>query len=185
MQLGLLGRRSIGRNLATQRSLNEFYFFTDVDHVFTAECLDRIPEIYHELTHSPVRAFSPLISMFYPRDIMIHKDHTTGDAYAQSKEDLPDINPEDFIPKHYNRAIGGVQICPSEFVKEHGYLNRFPVWQQPRTDDKPFKDFRDDVAFRKLCEAEGMVYGVDIPGIYRLRHTHTSYQDPKVSNEAA
>ncbi len=41
---------------------------------------------------------------------------------------------------------------------------------------QPFKDFRDDLAYRRECSEQGPIIGVDIPEVYRIRHSKTTYQ---------
>lgn len=167
-----LGRRCIGRNHAAVSSSEDFVFFTDVDHVFDPEVFADIPKRFDESW--------PGAAMIFPRQIMIHRDHATGDAAAQSAiqsvEMRPVIDKSQFVPKLYGKAIGGVQIVRGDFARQHGYLANDPKWQVPRTDGKPFGDFRDDIAYRGFCLQYGEIKGVDLPGIWRLRHSTTSYQ---------
>ncbi len=165
-----LGRRAIGRNQAALSSKEDFVFFTDVDHVFDPEVFAAIPNRFAQCG----------AVMIFPKQIMIHQDHAAGDAAAQSavqsSEMRPAIDKSQFIPKHYGKAIGGVQIVRGEFARKYGYLADDPKWQAPRTDGKPFGDFRDDVVYRGFCLQYGEIKGVDLPGIWRLRHSTTSYQ---------
>ena len=162
-----LGRRSIGRNKAAMYSDADIVWFSDVDQCYRDGILDQLAKM-----EWPKEA-----AMIYPRDIKIHKDHTTGDRAAKLVDGKPrimGINYTNFIPKHYTRAIGGVQIVRGDFAREHGYLNGIDKWQQPA--NKPFGDFRDDIAYRKFCQEHGGVRGVDLPGVYRLRHSTNSYE---------
>ena len=168
-----LGRRSIGRNIAAKAAEEDIVWFADVDMVFREGCLD---ELYAQF----VGLQSKNVVMVYPTKIKIHKDHETGDRAVENarKSALKyvDVKPEDFGDKTYNRAIGGVQIVWGDFARKHGYLDGDMKWQQPRTDGKPFGDFRDDIAYRKFCSGYGRVQGIQLPGVYRLRHTKTTYQ---------
>ncbi len=160
-----LGRRSIGRNLAALNTTADLVWFTDVDHVFTQECLERLAAM-----DWPAGA-----SMIYPKTIQISRDHATGDqAIKQIAFHRYEINPNDFVPKHYSRAIGGVQIVTGDFARKYGYLDSYPEYQKPVV--KPFGDFKDDIVYRKFCLTHGPIIGVDLPGIHRIRHSTTSYQ---------
>jgi len=170
-----IGRRSIGRNHLALASEADIVWFADVDQVFRDGILDRLAAM-----EWPEGA-----TMLYPREIMIHQDWKTGDALVRN---VPiealfaygpfDIDPSGFVPKRYRKAIGGVQIVRGDFAREHGYLNGVEKWQQPT--DRPFGDFRDDVAYRRYCEQRGSIMGVDLVGMYRLRHTRTTYQEVRV-----
>jgi hypothetical protein len=104
---------------------------------------------------------------------MIHKDHVTGDLVLSGQRPL---HIGDFVPKHYTRAIGGVQIVRGEFAQKYGYLNSESKWQLPNP--KPFGDFKDDIAYRRMCGLFGKIRGVDLDGVLRIRHSTTTYQKP-------
>jgi hypothetical protein len=114
--------------------------------------------------------------MIYPARYMIHRDHETGDRLAgrDATWTLPEVSPADFVPARFTKPIGGVQICPGSFCRLHGYLDGSRRHQKPLA--KPFGNFHDDVAFRKFCAAHGQIRPVDFPGLFRLRHTRTSYK---------
>lgn len=164
---GELFRRSIGRHQAIKYVDNrtEVVWYTDCDHVFGEGCIDK--------------AYKKCIStggMVYPRHIKISGTHEIGDRQIEegNRFQKPIIKTEDFVPKKYNRAIGGVFIIDADFVREHGYLPD-TKWQNPRTDGKPFGDFRDDVAFRKYVKKHSKITAVDLPNLYRIRHSIKTY----------
>ena len=170
---GEIGRRCIGRNRLALASEADIVWFADVDQVFRDGVLDRLATM-----EWPEGA-----SMIHPREIMIHRDHKTGDTLVR---DVPveslfvygpfDVNPAEFVPKRYNRAIGGVQIIRGDFARKHGYLNGDEKW---RAVLRPFGDFRDDVAYRRFCSERGAIVAVNLPGVFRLRHARTTYQEDK------
>lgn len=161
LQLDELGRRSIGRNRAAMDAGANIVWFTDVDYVFGSGCLKALSEMYWDTGWS----------MVYPHKIMIHKTHAIGDEYAKKHRPM---SIDDFEFQHYNRAIGGVQIVRGDQAREHGYLNCQSKWQQPTT--KPFGDFRDDLAYRGECADRGQIHKIELPNLYRLRHSTTTYQ---------
>ena len=171
MDLSDLGRRCIGRNMAALKSDATIVWFADVDQVYRDGVLDRLATM----------KWPDGASMVFPQDIQISKDHETGDTYAARAMLGQEWYPkrpwrnDDFIPKHYNRAIGGVQIVQGDFARKHGYLNGHRKWQTPRTDGKPFKDFVDDRAYRGVCVKHGPIVPIDLPGMYRLRHSTTTH----------
>lgn len=162
-----IGRRCIGRNHAAKASKADFVWFADVDQVFRDGVLDKLVE-----TEWPEDA-----AMIYPREILIHRDHKTGDGRTSAVDlddpSVVDVDPSEFVPKRYRKAIGGVQIVRGDFARRHGYLDGDDGWQRPT--DEPFGDFRDDVAYRKFCLRHGRIAGVDLPGMYRLRHSRKTY----------
>lgn len=160
----MLFRRSIGRNAAAVKSPAELVWFTDVDHVFGEGCIDQLWSWWQSQTD--------WFSLAFPRQIWICKDHATGDRYAETCGEV--IDPSDFVPKHYGRAIGGVQIVPGSLARRHGYLNDFPQHRRPSS--RPFGDFRDDVKFRSWCGEQGRIARIPSLPVYRLRHTKTTYQ---------
>ena len=162
-----LGRRAFGRNLAASNSEADVVWFSDVDQAFRHGILDRLARM-----EWPENA-----TMIFPERILIHKDHATGDEelVRASCALLPiDIDEHDFVPKKYNRAIGGVQIVRGACAREHGYLRENERWLRPVEDGK-FAACRCDVPYRRFCGTLGRVVGVDLPGLYRLRHSQSSH----------
>lgn len=169
-----LFRRSIGRNRAAHAQPNaELTWFTDVDHVFGDGCLDRLWSIYTD-----ARTKYDTISLLYPKSIQIHTEHAIGDALVDSEAapGLVELDTTTFTTKHYSRAIGGIQIVPQWYLRQYGYLHKDAKYQSPVDADKPFACFRDDVAFRSGCHARGRVLPIELPSLYRIRHTKTTYQ---------
>jgi len=185
-----LWKRCIGRNLAAKYTDADIVWFTDVDHCFQDGIFDSIAEMVNQKrwpywgpdpngglsTYCPSRA-----RMIYPKRIMIQESHEVGDArlagvismiYGNNHRDAM-LDKSEFVQMKYNRAIGGVQIVEGDYAREHGYLDN-TKWQSPV--DTPFPSFRDDVKYRKQCKQRGEVIGVDLPGVYRLRHSETTYQ---------
>lgn len=164
-----LGRRSIGRNVAAKGTKADFVWFADVDQCYEAGLLDAL--VTMEWPKGAV--------MVYPRTVKIHCDHATGDRATAGvgHPRVVSIDPAEFIDHHHNRAIGGVQIVRGDFAREHGYLDKMDRWQQPV--EKPFAQSSEygDVPYRKFCGRFGTIVGVDLLGMYRLRHTKCAYRD--------
>lgn len=164
---GSLFRRSIGRYhiLTELDDRTKVIWYTDCDHVFGEACIDTA----YKLVVGRGR-------MVYPRKIKISKSHEIGDWQIEEGKGphFPEIYPADFVTKRYNRPIGGTYIIDADFVREHGYLPD-SKWQNPRKDGKPFKDFRDDVAFRKYVANHSTIEAVNIPNLYRVRHSRTTH----------
>ena len=167
-----VGRRAIGRNMAALSTWADLVWFADCDQCFGPGLLDRLAGL-----EWPEGA-----SMIYPREIMIHRDWVTGDAALAKLAGGPrleDFDPAEFVPKRYGRAIGGVQIVRGDFAREHGYLRGDPAHQRPA--DRPFASFADDVAYRRHCEQFGPIVAVDLPGLFRIRHSRTTHQPDKAT----
>lgn len=168
-----LFKRAIGRNLAINTDF-ELHWFTDVDHVFGAGCLNCL-----WLTWLNVKTQYKHVSLMYPKEIKIHETHKLGDIAADLviEPGLHQVDPNQFITKYYNRAIGGCQISPKWYMQDFGYL-RDDVNHQRELEDtsKPFPSFRDDVGFRAGCQANGRILPIALPSLFRIRHSETSYQ---------
>lgn len=176
MPHGELFRRSIGRNRVALGCTEDIVWYTDVDHVFGPQCLNELWDIFRSLNLRDPDAPPTLV---WPESLLIHRDHLIGDVFWQqntSNRGLIEINPTDFEYKSYHSAIGGVQIVKGEHARKYGYLSDRKKWQQPRTDGKPFGDFRDDVSFRRACLERGPGFSIPIPNLYRLRHTRVTYK---------
>ena len=170
MTPGELFRRSIGRNLAARDSHEELVWFADVDHIFLADCFDQLFSAWNELPE-------PKPAMVYPGTIKIHATHELGDELVRTYEPGGDlrIDPADFVDKHYNRAIGVVQIVAGTVAKVYGYLDGSKKYQEPTDGKHPFPSFRDDIAYRSFFRMMGGVQKVEFDGVYRLRHSMKTY----------
>lgn len=177
MSPAALFRRSIGRNHVALGATEELVWFCDVDHVFGEGCLDSLWEIWKQFEE-------PKPIMIYPKTIQIHKTHALGDAVC-NELDLESINSqlaacdtseESFEELKYNRPIGGVQIVQGAYCRQYGYLNHASKWQTQRSDGVAFGDFRDDVAFKNHVKAHGPITRIELAGLFRLRHSLTTYQ---------
>ena len=172
MKLSMLGRRSIGRNMAALSTSADIIWHTDCDHIFHEGCLDYVATV----------AWPNWAPMIFARQIMIHQDWITGDV-ALAKSVRPcviDIDPSEFVHKKYNRAIGGVQIVQGDYAREYGYLRDNPRWQSPYTGLRGFDSCTCDKAYRRFIQERpenNTIIPVNIPGLYRLRHTQTTHHD--------
>jgi len=165
LDLPHLGRRAIGRNIAAKASTADIVWFADVDQTYQDNILDRLVNLW----------WSKDAVMIFPGQIMIHKDHATGDKATKlvnGKPQLIDIDKTEFITKNYNRAIGGVQIVKGDFARKYGYLDNGPVWQKPV--DR-FKQCKCDIAYRQFCKEHGRIAKANLPGLYRIRHTEAAH----------
>lgn len=179
-----LGRRCIGRNYAALRSQADFVWFTDVDHCFYDGVLDKLVHFEWPTHADRDEGFGVPASMIFPQEIMISKNWDRGDETTKGLAEKPalrKLDAGDFVPKGYGRAIGGVQIVRGEFARAHGYLNDHDDWQTPVK--KPFGSFADDIAYREFCLKHGPIKKVVLPGVYRVRHNHTSYEASKTPED--
>lgn len=169
---GELFRRCIGRNIVARSTECDLIWYTDVDHLFGRGCLDHLWSIWSGIEKDVI--------MVWPREILVQHDLEKADLfwrwYVDSKDVFIGPDYSDFRPKTYYKAIGGVQIVRGDFARKHGYIKDNKRWQSPVDPSKPFPSFRDDVKFRRFCESVGIVIPIDLKGLYRLRHTRTTYQ---------
>lgn len=164
-------RRAIGRNAAIHLAGGEsdLIWFTDCDYLFGDSCFGDIYEAW--MKHGQP-------TMIFPKGYYAHADKEAVDTWVENNINppspmiFPDRTPMIWTP--CGRAIGGLQCVSGAWAREHGYLPN-TKWQ--RAPDRPFPDFRDDVAFRKsILAADGRIVGIDhLPGFYRLRHTEVGY----------
>jgi len=153
-----LFRRAIGRNLVCLSSCEDVIWLTDCDYLFGPGCLDGM---YDNFLFGEV--------LCYPRQIMKNHTHEIGDQYIALVEEpsVHEVDFDDFGPSKLNKAIGGVQLYRGESARRMGYLPNSKRWQQPA---KTFQKCNCDVQFRKAVVA-GRGTAIDVPRIYRLRHS--------------
>jgi hypothetical protein len=150
-----LGRRAIGRHEVAVRTKADFVWFSDVDQVFVDGVFSRLVEW----------DWPEDVTMVYPKEIQIHRTHKLGDKRLAERR----FDRADFVPKRYNRAIGGAQIVRGDFARRYGYLGNSPRWTKPTSGG--FASCKCDIAYRKHCREHGRIVGIDLPGVYRLRHS--------------
>ena len=189
MPVGELKRRCIGRNFVARHSTADFVWFTDVDHCFCDGILDRLVRLrWPPIENRTVRQLSSKVpaSMIFPGEIMISKSWDLGDDETEGLAQVPSlgrIKKENFIPKGYNRAIGGVQIVQGHFARSYGYLHNQEKWQTPKPTDATFGPCTDDKAYRTFCLGHGPIAKINLPGVYRVRHNQCSHEASKTPED--
>ena len=162
-----LFRRAIGRNEAALSSHADLLWFTDCDYLFGPGCLDGLWAAWSGL--------EKFTSMLFPSQILTMKSHADGDQLVEScPAGVVGVSADLFKVQNVHKAFGGLQIVPGSLARKHGYLNGSRRYQRPLA--KPFSNFHDDVAYRKVCLKNGPILPVNVPNLYRLRHTKTTYQ---------
>lgn len=167
LALAELGRRAIGRNKAAKSNKADVVWFTDCDVCFGPHCLDALAAY----------SWPEGVSMVFPRHGQISRTHAIGQETLDraSSADIPVVDPTTLKEKGYGRAIGPIQIVPGDLARRIGYLDGHPKHQQPRTDGKPFADFRDDIAARKQYMKYGRIEAINLANWYRIRHAETTH----------
>lgn len=162
-----LWRRSIGRNLAAKSDTkSDLFWFTDSDHLFGPRCIDTLFSEWKEL-HEP--------EFLWPRFCLVNDDKDVVDCILDKNQNvrISDFGLDNFSSKKNPRAIGGIQIASQEFIKQYGYLDWSDKWRRPA--NTPFPDFRDDVVFREHALKYGDYACIELPNLFRLRHTTVGY----------
>ena len=160
--------RAFGRNKVAKQSEADIVWFADVDQMYK-------PEVFTQLAEW---SWPDKASLLFLKDIKISTTHALGDALlkkASQQRCLIDIDESQFTNKHYHTAIGGVQIVHGDFARKYGYLQHwFKNGYKGR--DNPFKRrCRDDVRYRRFCGRKAPLMGIDVPGMYRIRHTESTH----------
>jgi hypothetical protein len=158
LTLAQLSKRAIGRHLTTINCRQDLIWFADADYLFRSEVLVGLRDCSNVLS--------------YPNTINIQQDHISGDQLVNSDDETQCFQQE-FVLCKYRKAIGGAQIVSGRWARENGYLPN-SKWQKPHKHGRPFIGTPDDVAFRNQVGSQGT--GIDLPGVYRLRHSRTTYQ---------
>jgi hypothetical protein len=177
-----LFRRAIGRDEVCRAPDGKVLWLTDCDYVITGEACDAVAQV------------APDSQLVFPRVVNTMRTHAMGTEYARraEKSDTPEIDPADFQPERVKRGIGGVQIIGSELARQVGYDPPMKSRYDWRTDG--FGCFKDDANWRRyvklpagVLNAAGMDVvgsgtGIDVPGVYRLRHEQIGYRTDKTRN---
>lgn len=153
-----LCRRSIGRNISAQENQSDWVWFADCDMCFRGCFTEETMALWEKNRER---------SLIYPRRVNVSKSSLRGDSTIEAMTEIAvrDIDPEDFIPRKYRRAIGGVQIVRGDVLREIGYANS-------RRGQRPVKKWRrtfEDTSFRRSLKTPGRA--IQFPGVYRIRHS--------------
>lgn len=150
-----LMRRAIGRNLAAKATHADWVWFTDCDHTFGQDALDKLAIVAQR---------ESTVDLLWPAIVWKSTSHARGDAAIErvTAPGLYDINPSDFEPVKHRWAIGGLQIVRGSRVREIGYCpGRYGPQQRWR------RTVEDPVFLRQI----GPGRAIRLPNVYRIRHS--------------
>lgn len=152
-----LFRRGIGRNKAALATNADWVWFTDCDIIFHEGCLDSTAEQLQGKTDTLVFPFSERATpMLAQNDPMLQKGR---------KPQLVNIESEEFLTLHRDRAKGEYQIVHGDVARAGGYCSTLSIYQTP---SPTWCKCYDDRAYRWLLGTQGV--GLEISGCYQIRH---------------
>ena len=184
LPLDLLGRRHYGRDVAAAGTKADLVWMADCDYYFGRDCLDTLHRVFASAKgREAVPGMAPRPVLWWPRHCMVSTDHAIGDgqlARAGVGVVAPQPDIVEFSRMRFPRAIGGTFILDGDYARDVGYL-RGGKWVPPWKEDgvPPFASTRCDVSFRQRIKKHGVAQALDLPELYRLRHSETA-----VCNEA-
>lgn len=172
LERNMLLRRANGRNLAALGTSADWMWFADCDMCFGSGALDSLV----------AATSSPTCQLAFPATILISKTHELGDRAIQRLKDeirVADLEPDEFVPHRYGRAIGGVQIVRGDISRQHGYC-KGTTWLRPMD---TWRRCHDDVAYRRIVAAAVKTswQRILVPQVFRLRHTAIGRTNPNVN----
>jgi len=171
-------RRAIGRDLACKTTTADIVLMTDCDMVWGEGALDWIAENWPEDK-----------GLCYPRHVgKCSPEH--GDSLIEDAKlfTFMDIDPDEFKPQKYRRAIGGTQWVPKR-VAHLGYMSDMTIGIHRRAHKPLDRWFRtkEDPHYRRWLARQGLTTGhergfpLEVPNVYRIRHSKygRAHQDVK------
>ena len=159
-----LVNRSIGRNMAAKATRADVVWFADCDLVFGDGAID---SLYMD------EAWSGEEKLFRPNHVLNHNSREIGDEYIDRVGSLCsyDVEDRDFTRIRIRKASGAYQIVSGDVARKYGYVPDIRTHQQPYRQPN-FRRTFSDVGYRKQLNRAGVLRGtVDIPNVYRIRHT--------------
>ncbi len=154
-----LFRRGYMRNIICKQTAADLVWLADCDYLWGNGCLDALAAMTPDIDR-----------LVWPHRYMIHKDHATGDAeiarITPGEVFTPDLTL--FRRTSSGFAIGGMQILPRD-VARLGYLDG-TKWSKPAEGATRFS-YQEDRRYRG-----GPRKAIELPGVYRFRHSVTDYQ---------
>lgn len=167
-----LFRRGCARNMIAKTTGANVVWFADADYLFGPGCLDALAEARLPGT---LEVGQP--RCVFPRQYQVHRSHAMGDAeiarIVPGQVFTPDLTL--FEPCKLSFAIGGLQIVSGDWAARNGYLDG-TKWSQPVPDATRFLDTKEDKHYRAAC---GGSSPIDLPNLYRLRHSSSSFESPE------
>lgn len=165
---GSLFRRGVGRNDAAKLTKADVVWFLDCDYAMGEGCLDALA--------TATEAGLPA-TLAYPRNVHIQKSHALGDAMIARvvPGELFTPDPSEFKPRRERYAIGGLQIVSGETARRYGYCDG-TKWAEPVSEQGGFRDTKEDKVFRRAMEAIDGSAAIDLPNLYRLRHSRSAFE---------
>lgn len=156
-----LFRRAIGRDMAARATVADVMWHCDADYLFTEKTLDTLAEHTWKA------------QMGFPAKAMIHRTHEIGDQEMARVQPGVVCEPDLSLFTGWKPpgAIGGLQIVPGHVARQ-GYCTG-TKWLRPTT-ATDFQDTREDRAYR--CSIPGPHDRIDLPGLYRIRHTDSAFE---------
>jgi hypothetical protein len=154
---GELFRRAIGRHRVSLATTADWLWFTDCDIVFHRDCLDTLAD----------RLQGRRDLLAYPKEERVTPMMAADDPRLAARGgQLIDIDTSDFtLVPNPPKAKGAYQIVHGDVARQCGYCGSLPVFQRPAP---RWAKTYEDAAFRWLLGSDGV--GLDVPGVYRLRH---------------
>jgi hypothetical protein len=163
-----LMRRAIGRNKVSLQTKADFLFHSDCDMLFGSNAIDTL-----------VDSFPAGAALCYPR-IVRKCTMERGDYYISlvKRPGFYDVEPADFEPHKYGRAIGGTQYIPGDLAREKGYLPEGHRYLKPAR--RWMKTNEDVCARRYLAGHRGVP--IQAPNVLRVRHSEYGRAKEGVEN---
>ena len=157
-------KRSIGRNMAAKETKADVVWFADCDLFFGEGAMDAL---YVD------EAWLGEDRLFTPSHILNHKSCEIGDEYIGRVKDLCsyDVQDIDFKRNRIKKASGAYQIVSGDVARKYGYAPHVDRHQRPHY-LATFKRNFSDVTYRRSLSKAGVTRGkIEIPNVYRIRHT--------------
>lgn len=160
-----LFRRAIGRNRAAKETLADVVYFGDCDYFWTAGFWDALAAAQQQ--GCPHR-------LVFPRTVRIQRSHRLGDEEIAKivPGELYEPDLSQYALREERKAIGGLQIVSGDTARGFGYCDgtRFMT---PVDEAGGFRNTVEDQVYRSLL---GGSMAIDLPGIYRMRHSESAFQ---------
>lgn len=163
--LNVLRNRAAGRHEVAMTTEADWVWFTDTDHLFRRNCLDRLSEVITDRWGQPPAQ----VDLCFPKYVQV-TEQPVGDKLIESmtRPMVLDVPDEVFWPYKMRVAIGGIQIATREACRRVGYV----PWMRH---DRPGNwDFSSDRKFRSQLDIR---HSIDLPNICRIRHGTRGYKE--------
>lgn len=160
-----LMRRAISRHEASLATQADFLLFGDADYFFHG------PGAIDAAADAMAAACVNGPHIMHPMLVQMSRRHSHGDSEISRVRGpmVIDVRERFYRAFRLDRAIGGTQWVPGIVARSKGYIPQYRQFHRPCQEWR--RTMEDPIYRRKLVRDGISQVALDVPGVYRIRHS--------------